>query len=129
MRYISGQLIAKFVPDYPTNPQKAVEVAGEIALCCGIILTVIGLLNMGNLIKFISFPVMSGFTSGAACAIGLSQLKGALGFDAGISTVRNIYTVPQQGAVVSLLSPGHRENMILFVIFTFIINNIFKSVF
>lgn len=99
---IEGQLIQKYVPDYATNQTLAVEVAGEIALVCGIILTVIGLLNLGNLIKFISFPVMSGFTSGAACAIGLSQLKSSLGFDINIPSLSKAFIIPQQGAEVCI---------------------------
>jgi MFS superfamily sulfate permease-like transporter len=33
-----------------------------------------------NLINFMSHPVMSGFTTGAALIIGLTQLKAAVGF-------------------------------------------------
>ena len=35
---------------------------------------------MGSFITFISYPVMSGFTTGAAMSIGLSQVKNAFGF-------------------------------------------------
>ena len=39
----------------------------------------LGLLNMGNLINFMSHPVMAGFTTGAALIIGVTQLKYAFG--------------------------------------------------
>eukprot|EP01099_Mayorella_cantabrigiensis_P005267 TRINITY_DN414_c0_g2_i1.p1 TRINITY_DN414_c0_g2~~TRINITY_DN414_c0_g2_i1.p1 ORF type:complete len:528 (-),score=105.36 TRINITY_DN414_c0_g2_i1:704-2287(-) len=77
---MTGEMIAELVPDFATDPQAAVDCAAQIALCCGIILSIMAVLNMGDFIRYISFPVMSGFTSGAACGIGLSQLKSALGF-------------------------------------------------
>jgi hypothetical protein len=40
-----------------------------------------GILNLGNFINFISHPVMSGFTTGAAMSIGLSQVNNAFGFN------------------------------------------------
>ena len=48
----------------------------------GIILVVMGLLRLGSLIKFIPYPVTSGFTSGIAVIIFVGQLKEFLGFDA-----------------------------------------------
>ncbi|CAG0890296.1 unnamed protein product [Darwinula stevensoni] len=52
-----------------------------ILLCflSGAIELLLGLLNLGFLINFISVPVTSGFTSAAAVTIALSQLKGILG--------------------------------------------------
>lgn len=47
----------------------------------GIILVVMGLLRLGSLIKFIPYPVTSGFTSGIAVIIFLGQLKEFLGLD------------------------------------------------
>ena len=41
-----------------------------------------GLLKLGSLIKFIPYPVTSGFTSGIAVIIFIGQLKEFLGFDA-----------------------------------------------
>ena len=42
--------------------------------------SLMGILNLGVLIRFISFPVISGFTSAAAMLIGLSQIKSAFNF-------------------------------------------------
>ena len=77
---LMGQLVAKYQPDYATNTTGAIDTAAQAALCVGIILTFMGLLNMGSFINFISHPVMSGFTTAAAMLIGLSQLKSAFGF-------------------------------------------------
>jgi len=51
-------------------------------LMAGVILVVMGLLKLGSLIKFIPYPVTSGFTSGIAVIIFIGQLKEFLGFDA-----------------------------------------------
>jgi len=85
---MTGEVIAELVPDYATDTQKAVDCAAQIALVCGIILTIMAVLNMGDFIRYISFPVMSGFTSGAACQIGLSQVKSAIG---------SLIPIPQTG--------------------------------
>src|SRR5947207_2890099 len=45
----------------------------------GIILVAMGLLRLGTLIKFIPYPVTSGFTSGIAVLIFIGQLKEFLG--------------------------------------------------
>jgi SulP family sulfate permease len=44
-------------------------------LMAGIILVVMGVLKLGDLIKFIPYPVTSGFTSGIAVIIFIGQLK------------------------------------------------------
>lgn len=52
-----------------------------LALFMGAIQLVLGLLRMGFLVRFLSKPVISGFTSAAALIIGFSQLKHLLGTD------------------------------------------------
>lgn len=81
---LTGSLVAQYVPDYATNTTEALNVAAQAALCCGIILTVLSFLNLGDFIRYVSHPVMSGFTSAAACIIGLNQLKGAFGFSSSV---------------------------------------------
>eukprot|EP01041_Mallomonas_annulata_P005306 gene5306-10616_t len=83
-----GQLIAKYEPNFLVNTTVAIDIAAQIALVCGIYLFSFGMIKAGNLINFISHPVMSGFTSAAAMLIGLSQLKNAFGFPS---------TAPQTG--------------------------------
>ena len=75
-----GTIVTKYAPEYATDPEAAVDTAAQASICVGIILIGLGLLNLGHFIHFISHPVMSGFTSGAAMSIGLSQLKSAFGF-------------------------------------------------
>ena len=50
-----------------------------LALFMGVLQVVLGLLKMGFLVRFLSKPVISGFTSAAAVIIGFSQLKHLLG--------------------------------------------------
>ena len=52
-----------------------------LALLMGGIQLLLGILRMGFLVRFLSKPVISGFTSAAALIIGLSQLKYLLGVD------------------------------------------------
>lgn len=52
-----------------------------LALFMGGIQLLLGVLRMGFLVNFLSKPVISGFTSGAAIIIGLSQLKHLLGIE------------------------------------------------
>jgi hypothetical protein len=75
-----GAIINKYIPDPLLHPQDAVDLAAEAALCVGILLAGMGVLNLGRFIRFLSHPVISGFTSAAASLIGLSQLKSAFGF-------------------------------------------------
>ena len=75
-------LTGNLVNQYNVTPasQDAVNVATQAALSVGIILTVLSLLNLGSLVHYVAFPVMSGFTTGAAMIIGLTQVKNAFGF-------------------------------------------------
>jgi SulP family sulfate permease len=52
-------------------------------LMAGVILVVLGLARMGALIKFIPYPVVTGFTSGIAVIIFSSQVKDFLGLKMG----------------------------------------------
>ncbi|MCG3146962.1 MAG: C4-dicarboxylic acid transporter DauA [Verrucomicrobiae bacterium] len=72
-------------------------------LLAGVILVVMGLLKLGSLIKFIPYPVISGFTSGIAVIIFIGQLKEFLGFDARMPR----HTPHQIATVVMNLSHTH----------------------
>jgi SulP family sulfate permease len=54
-----------------------------ITIMAGVILIILGLARMGALIKFIPYPVITGFTSGIAVIIFSSQLKDFLGLKMG----------------------------------------------
>ena len=50
------------------------EVQLQVAFIAGVMYTLVGLLRLGWLTNFISHSVISGFMSGAAVIIGLSQV-------------------------------------------------------
>jgi SulP family sulfate permease len=58
-----------------------IALAVFLALFMGAIQLLLGVVRMGFLVRFLSKPVISGFTSGAAIIIGLSQLKHLLGIE------------------------------------------------
>jgi SulP family sulfate permease len=50
-------------------------------LMAGMMLILAGLLKLGSYVKYVPYPVITGFTSGIAATIFLGQLKELLGFD------------------------------------------------
>ena len=77
---LAGKIVAQYQPDFATNTVGAVDTAAQACICMGIIMCGMAIFNLGSFIQFISQPVMSGFTTGAAMSIGLSQVKSAFGF-------------------------------------------------
>jgi len=61
-------------------PALYVKFAITLAFLVGLIQIIGGLLNVGFLVAFLGHPVLSGFTSGAAIIIGLTQLKDWFGY-------------------------------------------------
>ena len=53
---LTGQLVTR----YGVNPysQDAVDFAGEVALAVGTIFCALSIFNIGNLMRFVSYPVM-----------------------------------------------------------------------
>ena len=47
--------------------------------CAGVLLFALGLLRLGNLVRFVPVSIVIGFTNGIAVLIGLSQVKDFLG--------------------------------------------------
>lgn len=55
------------------------DIAVLACFLTGCIVCLLGVLQLGFLVDFISFPVVSGFTTAAAMTIGSSQIKGLFG--------------------------------------------------
>ena len=51
------------------------DMAVVLSFCVGVILLLMGVLRLGFLLRFISLPVIEGFTSAAAITIACGQLK------------------------------------------------------
>ncbi|MFD0796752.1 SulP family inorganic anion transporter [Maribacter chungangensis] len=62
-----------------TGPEHYIAMVAVLAFLVGAIQFLLGLMRMGFLVNFLSKPVISGFTSGAAIIIMLSQLKHLFG--------------------------------------------------
>lgn len=84
-------------------------------ILAGIILVAMGLLRLGNLIKYIPYTITTGFTAGIAVTIAIGQLKDFLGltYPAGTVTIetmeklgavgRNLTTVNWQAVIVGMV--------------------------
>jgi SulP family sulfate permease len=83
-----------------------VAAAVVLALLCGVFLLCFGLLRLGFLSNFLSFPVVSGFISASALVIGASQLGNLLGI-----TLSGANLVSILGAL-----PGHAESINLYTL-------------
>lgn len=65
----------------PLYQRRYVQLAVQISFLVGITNMIMGFARMGFVTNFLSHAVISGFTSGAAFIIGLSQLKYIVGYD------------------------------------------------
>lgn len=63
------------------DPSRYAELAITLALMVGVLHLVIGVMRAGFLVKYLSHPVIAGFTSAAALMIGFSQVKHVLGIN------------------------------------------------
>lgn len=70
---ILAALVSKYVVNYSN------DFAVLAAFLSGLLITLMGLLNLGFLVDFISSPVIAGFTMAAALQIASSQLKSLFG--------------------------------------------------
>jgi MFS superfamily sulfate permease-like transporter len=77
---LTGSLLTKYGIDAKEDLDLALDTAAQAAFCVGFIIAILGVLNMGNLINFMSDAVMAGFTTGAALIIGLTQIRSAVGY-------------------------------------------------
>ena len=79
--------------------QKGMDGLILATILAGIILIVMGLLRLGNLIKYIPYTITTGFTAGIAVTIAIGQIKDFLGITYPEGTV-TIETMEKAGAVI-----------------------------
>jgi MFS superfamily sulfate permease-like transporter len=79
--------MSKYGIDPDNDLTEAVDFVAEACVWSGALLLILGLLNLGELIRFVSYPVMTGFTTAVAMIIGLSQVKNAFGFGSEVPQV------------------------------------------
>lgn len=79
-------LVSMFIPQIAVSlrmshdPALRIVVAAAACVVSGILLLVVGICRLGSLVKFISSPVLAGFTTAAAVVIGVDQLQHLVGF-------------------------------------------------
>src|SRR5688500_11452749 len=79
---IDSMLVAASIGVFAAaGSEQYITMAIVLALMVGLIQFSLGVSRLGFLIKFLSSPVIQGFTSAAAIIIGISQLKHLLGID------------------------------------------------
>ena len=78
MSLTTAQIIAQVDSKFP-GKWSGPEIATTLALCCGFIVLIVGLLRLGWLVDFIPAPAVSGFMTGSAINIVTSQLPGLIG--------------------------------------------------
>ena len=77
---VAALMVAAALAEYAADdPQRWLSGAMILAFEVGALLFLMGLLRLGVLVNFISHPVLSGFTTGAALLIVLSQIPILLG--------------------------------------------------
>ena len=91
------------------SPDQYIQMAILLALLMGVIQFLLGLFRMGFIVKFLSKPVISGFTSAAAIIIGFSQLKHLLGIN--ISQSNKLHLVI--GSFFNSATPVHFPTLII----------------
>src|SRR4051812_497630 len=72
------ELVAKGTP-----PQQIILMLAGVALLCGVFQIIFGLIRLGTLIKYMPYPVVSGYLSGVGLIIIVSQVPKFLGAPAG----------------------------------------------
>lgn len=84
-------------------------------ILAGIILIAMGLLRLGNLIKYIPYTITTGFTAGIAVTIAIGQLKDFLGLSYPAGTV-TIETTEKLSAVVNHIATVNWQAVIVGVV-------------
>lgn len=92
--------------------QKGMDGLILATILAGIILIVMGLLRLGNLIKYIPFTITTGFTAGIAVTIVIGQIKDFLGLTYPKGTV-TIETMEKMEAIVKNVSTINWQALIV----------------
>ncbi len=102
-------ILAAAVATYPNNP----EAIFTIIVMAGIVQVVLSMLNVAGMVKYVPYPVISGFLSGIGCIIILLQINPFFGADVIGSPVKSVMSyagnIPDydiQSTILGLLTLG-----------------------
>jgi SulP family sulfate permease len=87
---VMGGLAVALSSDRGRDPAATLVLLSIAALIAGALQILYGVLGGGNLIKFIPYPVVTGYLSGVALVIFLKQIPSVLGLPKGMSLWRGI---------------------------------------
>lgn len=93
------------------DPEEVKRVSVVLSLVAGLVQIGMGLFRCGFLATLLSWPVMSGFVSAAACIITVSQMKDLLGLSVDVTGS----VAAKAGAVLGNLGLAHRYTAMLSV--------------
>ena len=82
-------------------------------IMAGIILTIMGFLKFGNLIRFIPYTITTGFTFGIAVTILVGQIKDFLGLDTSAYTGPTIETLDKLNAVFKCINTFNWQALVV----------------
>lgn len=92
-----GLTTSEVIKSLGTAEYSAQQIASAVALSIGLYGIILGFLNLGFLLEFISLPILSGFISAVAITIGLNQMDSLLGEDGvGDGAATQIHDIFQQ---------------------------------
>ncbi|RMZ26226.1 hypothetical protein D0859_09711 [Hortaea werneckii] len=92
-----GLTTSEVIESIGTDVYTPQQIASAVAMCIGFYGIIVGFLNVGFLLEFISLPILSGFISAVAITIGLNQMDSLLGEDnVGDGTATQIHDIFQQ---------------------------------
>ncbi|MGB3591108.1 MAG: SulP family inorganic anion transporter [Nonlabens sp.] len=80
MTAVSMTIIAGIVGIYEGNLEKAIPVILAVFILAGLFQVVLGILKLGKYIKYIPYPVVSGFMTGIGVIILITQILPAIGY-------------------------------------------------
>lgn len=98
---------ASIAPLAIAGSEQYVSLAILLALLSGVFQVVFGLLRMGVLLNFLSYPVLMGFINAAAIIIGLSQLPAILG----IPTAQSRHLLTDTWHVIARIDSLHEISL------------------
>lgn len=100
-----GALLSRTCPMPAQVQRRYNKTITQLAFLVAILYTLVGVLRLGFLLRFLSHPVTTGFTSGAAIIIGMSQVRYMLGM-----TVPRKDTLQEQIAVLVAQKKDYKPN-------------------
>ena len=94
---LAALILAVVLPLSAGDPNRAVAVAGMLAIVCGVVCVAAGLGRLGFITELLSKPIRYGYMNGIALTVMLSQIPKLLGFSVDVQgPARQAWAIVQQ---------------------------------